>query len=110
MAKRLMNLRDVPDEEAEGVRSMLDELGVDWYEVPPTSFGLSAGSLWIRDDGEFERAQAAYDAFQVRYTERSRGAKTRARQELHPVKLVAALLFSAAILGFFFWPVIQLLT
>lgn len=104
-----MNLRDVPDEEAEGVRALLDDLGVDWYEVPPTSFGLSAGSLWIREDAEFARAHEAYEDFQARYTERSRAASSEGTPTSQPLKLVGALLVSAIVLGFFFWPIVQLL-
>lgn len=109
MAKRLMNLRDVPDAEADGVRTMLDELGLEWYEVPPTSFGLSAGSLWIRHDADYPRAREAYEEFQAEYTRRSQDEGFFDREATHPIRLIAALLFSAAILGFFFWPVVQLL-
>lgn len=110
MAKRLMNLRDVPDAEADGVRAMLDELGLEWYEVPPTSFGLSAGSLWIRNDADYERAREAYEDFQAEYTRRSRNGEFFDHEAAQPIRLIVALVFSAAILGFFFWPVVQLLT
>lgn len=106
MAKRIMNLRDVPAEEAEAVRELLGELGVEWYELPPTAFGLSAGSLWIRNDGDFPAVREAYDRFQAEYTARARSEARPARPR--PLVVLGALVVSAVILGVLFWPIIQL--
>ena len=101
-----MNLRNVPDDEADGVRELLDGLGVEWYELPPTAFGLSAGSLWIRNDDDHARVREAYERFQADYTEQARiGAE---RPPVRPLAVLGALLVSLVILGYFFWPVIQL--
>ena len=39
MAKFLMNLRDVPDDEADEVRALLDANGFGWYETKPSFWG-----------------------------------------------------------------------
>lgn len=102
-----MNLRNVPDDEADGVRQMLDELGVEWYELPPTAFGLSAGSLWIRHNEDHPRVQDAFARFQVDYTERAR--RSARPGPIDARKLTGALIVAAIILGFMFWPVLQLM-
>ena len=72
-----MNLRNVPDDEADAVRALLDELDVAWYETPPTAFGLSAGALWIRNDDDHPRVDQAYRQFQAEWTERARRSSYR---------------------------------
>ncbi|MBY6205851.1 DUF6164 family protein [Halomonas denitrificans] len=109
MARRLMNLRHVPAEEADGVRTMLDQLGVDWYELPPTAFGLSAGSIWIRDNEEYPRARDAFDRFQDEYTARARADAGNARRPIDPMRLLAAVIVAVVVLGFFFWPIVELM-
>lgn len=103
-----MNLRHVPDREADAVRAMLDELGVEWYELPPTAFGLSAGSIWIRDNQQYPAAKDAFDRFQDDYAERARAESGSDRPRIEPLRLLAALIVAAVVLGFFFWPIVQL--
>lgn len=65
MAKLLLNLRHVPDDEAGDVRAMLDAARIGWYETPPGPFGISAGGIFVRDDadiGEAKRLMADYQA------------------------------------------------
>jgi hypothetical protein len=108
MAKRIMNLRNVPEDEADAVRALLDELGVAWYETPPTAFGLSAGALWIRNNEDHPRVDEAYRRFQAEWTERARQSDA-SRPPLRAGVLIGALLASSFILAVMFWPVIQLL-
>ncbi len=89
---------------------MLDELGVDWYELPPTAFGLSAGSIWIRDNEQYPRAKDAFDRFQAEYSERARAESGIDRPRIDPMRLLAAVIVAAVVLGFFFWPIVQLST
>src|SRR6185436_15558341 len=63
MSKLLLNLRDVPDDEADDVRRFLDSCGIGYYETPPNRWGISGGSIWIRDDrdaAEAKRLMAVY--------------------------------------------------
>ena len=54
MSKLLLNLRGVPDDEADDVRRFLDSSGIGYYETPPSRWGTSGG-IWI---GESDLAQA----------------------------------------------------
>ncbi|KRG47317.1 hypothetical protein ARC20_03020 [Stenotrophomonas panacihumi] len=75
MAKLLLNLRNVPDDEADEVRALLDEAKVDYYETRPSLWGISAGGIWLRDGAEHPRVKALLDAYQQR-----RGETARARR------------------------------
>jgi len=50
MAKLLLNLRNVPDDEADDVRAMLDAHGIAFYETRPSMWGISAGGIWVTED------------------------------------------------------------
>tara|TARA_R100001440_G_scaffold29664_3_gene47615 strand:- start:51632 stop:52003 length:372 start_codon:yes stop_codon:yes gene_type:complete len=60
----LMNLRNVPDDEADDVRALLDDNNVDYYETPPSRWGISMGGFWARDADEAARAKALLKAYQ----------------------------------------------
>jgi len=73
MSKLLMNLRNVPDDEADDVRAMLDAQRIAFYETRPSMWGVSAGGIWITEDADFADARRAMDDYQ-----RQRAARARA--------------------------------
>ena len=64
MAKLLFNLRNVPDDEAEEVRTLLSGHGLDWYETRAGLWGLGAPALWLRDADDYPRARGLLDEYQ----------------------------------------------
>lgn len=73
MAVRIFNLRGVPDDEAEEVRALLDENGVEFYETPAGNWGLSMPSLWLRDNTLEPRARELINSYQKERQQRMRG-------------------------------------
>ncbi|MGA9333744.1 MAG: DUF6164 family protein [Rudaea sp.] len=57
MASLLLNLYQVPDDEADEVRALLNEHGIAFYETRPSRWGVSHGGIWIRDDAALDEAQ-----------------------------------------------------
>lgn len=80
MSALLMNLRHVPEDEAAEVRALLDEQGIAFYETPPSMWGISAGGIWLRDDGDREVAKALLADYQRRRYDRQRSAWRQARE------------------------------
>ena len=74
MSKLLLNLRDVPDDEADDVRRLLDSTGIGYYETRPSLWGVSGGGIWIREDGNVATAKRLMAEYQ-------RERQTRAREE-----------------------------
>lgn len=65
MAKLLLNLRHVPDDEADDVRAMLESNRIAFYETPPSRWGISAGGIYVSEDAavpEAKRLMAEYQA------------------------------------------------
>ena len=63
MSKLLLNLRNVPDDEADDVRAMLDAHAIAFYETSPSMWGISAGGIWVKHDVaivEAKRLMAEY--------------------------------------------------
>ena len=112
MARRLLNLRDVSADEAEGLRDALAHAGVEYYELPPTAFGISAGSIWVRHDHDFEQAAAVFDNFQQDFARRAR--ETDAPESFgtqlmrNPGRVIGYTAAAVMVLLLMFWPVFQL--
>lgn len=79
MAKLLLNLRHVPDDEADEVRAWLEADEYEWYETQPGRWGISSGGLWLKHDADYPRARAAMDEYQ---RVRAEQARARHAQEL----------------------------
>ena len=73
MSVLLMNLRNVPDDEADDVRAMLDAQQIAFYETRPSMWGVSTGGIWVTEDADFADARRAMDGYQ-----QQRGARARA--------------------------------
>ena len=64
MAKLLLNLRHVLDDEADDVRAFLDASDIAYYETSPGFWNISLGGIWIRDDddlAELTKVSAPYE-------------------------------------------------
>lgn len=73
MSKLLLNLRNVPDDEADDVRALLDAKRIPFHETMPSIFGISAGGIWVTDDADFAVAKRVFDDY-----EQQRSARVRA--------------------------------
>ena len=72
MAKLLLNLRNVPDDEADEVRGWLKDSGIEFYETEPSSWGISSGGIWIREDADLGQGlMAEYQREHVRKPRRA---------------------------------------
>lgn len=72
MPHHLMNLRHVPDDEADDIRALFEAHHVRYYETPPSRWGISMGGFWVHDDDEAVRARALLAAYQRERQQRQR--------------------------------------
>ena len=64
MTTLLLNLRQVPDDEAEEVRTLLNEQQIPFYETTPSLWGISSGGIWLTNPTDRERAKALMEDYQ----------------------------------------------
>ena len=72
MSKLLLNLRHVPDDEADEVRAMLDEYHIAWYQTPLGFWGIFAGGIYVKEDAAFGRAKGLMATYQSQRQARAR--------------------------------------
>lgn len=76
MATLVFRLRQVPDEEADDVRTLLDDAGIKWYETTAGNWGIAMPGLWVADSGDALCARALIDDYQRTRTARAIEAGT----------------------------------
>ena len=64
MARLIFDLRDVPDDEADDVRALLESADIAYYETRPAALGLFAGGLWVADDDLVQPAKSRIAEYQ----------------------------------------------
>ncbi len=77
MAKLLFKMRNVPDDEAEEVRSLLEENDIEYFETDAGNWGVSMPALWLKEEENFDRARQLLDEYQLQRAQRIREEYTR---------------------------------
>ncbi len=119
MPRLLMNLRNVPEDEAEEVEALMAEHNIAHYRTPVGPFGITAGGIWLRNEPDYARARSLLDEYQAQRLQRSRAEHAQARQEgraetlwslarRQPVRTLVYLGLAIFILMVMFAPVLQL--
>ena len=92
MPEHLLNLRGVPDDEAEEVRALLDEHHIDFYETPAGNWGISSPAIWLRADRQLDEARELLDDYQRQRALRVRGEYRQLQQQGRAERLIDRLL------------------
>ncbi|HEX5420315.1 MAG TPA: DUF6164 family protein [Gammaproteobacteria bacterium] len=64
MAKLLLNLRNVPDDETEEIRAVLEREKIAFYETQPSFWGVSGGGIWLRRREDLAKAEQLMAEYQ----------------------------------------------
>lgn len=116
MSTLLLNLRDVPDDEAADVRALLDAHSIAFFETTPSRWGISAGAIWLKDDAFAADARRLMADYQREREERARAAYTEARRtgtaptlwtvvRDEPLRVLVAIVSTAVVLGLLALPI-----
>jgi hypothetical protein len=81
MSKLLLNLRNVPDDEADDVCAMLDAHDIAYYETPPSGWGLFAGGIFVQANADIVEAKRLMAEYQARRSARVRAEYAAARRD-----------------------------
>jgi hypothetical protein len=76
MAKLLLNLRHVADDEAADVRAFLEASAIAFYETQPSRWGISHGGIWLENKAEVAEAKRLMADYQ-----KQRQLRVRAERE-----------------------------
>lgn len=64
MATLIFRLRNVPDDEAEAVKNLLDDNDIDWYETSAGNWGIAMPGLWVNKPLDADQARELIDHYQ----------------------------------------------
>ena len=81
MSKLLLNLRHVPEDEADDVRAFLNANGIGFYETRPSRWGISNGVIWIERDADVAEAKRLMADYQRRRQSRVRAEHEQAMRD-----------------------------
>lgn len=110
MAILLFRLNQVPEDEAEDIRQLLDDGDFDTYETSAGFWGLGVAAIWLRDNSEHPRARKLIDDYQQQRAETMRAnynARVAAGEEpnfwqynlQHPLRLLGIVVFVLLLLA-----------
>ena len=72
MPVKLFSLRNVPDDEAEDIRELLDKNGTAYYETPAGNWGISIPAIWLHNKDQLLQAECLIEEYQRKRLIRAR--------------------------------------
>lgn len=81
MAALLLNLRMVPQDEADDVRAWLRREAIAFHETAPSPWGVSHGGIWLDDKADLARARALMAQYQQQRRAQAVAAREQALRE-----------------------------
>ncbi len=75
MAKLLLNLRNVGEDESRDVGELLDRNNIPWYRTEASPWGISSGGIWLRENDDHPRAKALMADYQAQRSQRVRAER-----------------------------------
>ena len=64
MAKLIFKLRDVPEDEAQDIRNLLDDNAITFYETHAGNWGIGMAAVWLKEDDQYQQAMALINDYQ----------------------------------------------
>ena len=104
MSQLVFKLKSVSEAEANGVREVLEQNNIEFYETPGGMFGWSIAGIWVKQDNDFEAARSAIEKFQEEYLQAVR-ENTNSDSRINPKKLILLIILVAIVIYLFnsFW-------
>ena len=78
MSKLLFKMRNVPADEAQEVRELLEDNEIEFFETFAGNWSISLPALWLKREAQFEQARQLLDEYQ-----NERVGRIREEYELH---------------------------
>lgn len=72
MAKQLLKLRNVPEDELAEIYELLESHEVDFYETSAGNWGISMPALWVAKDEDYPHVRAMLDDYSEKRYQRAR--------------------------------------
>jgi len=81
MSALLFKLRNVPDDEANDIRALLERHNIDIYETSAGNWGISMPAIWVQHDEELAKAKELVADYQQERAHSARQAYNEDRRQ-----------------------------
>lgn len=109
MARLLLNLRNVPEDEHLEVRELLESHGIAYYETEPSRWMISFGAIWLQDEEREEEALSLLADYQAQRQARERARyEAEPRQQQNPLRFLVGVVAIAVVLYLALMPFLTL--
>jgi len=120
MPSLVFRLRNVPEDEADDIRSLMDENEFDWYETSAGNWGIAMPGIWVSKDADLPKARQLINTYQQerqstmrdnyqQSVEAGNAVSFMQRLKQHPLKIAGLVLFCLFILFVSINPFLQLM-
>jgi len=65
MAKLIFKLRDVPEDEAQDIRDLLNNSNIPFYETHAGNWGIGMAGVWLKEDNQVQQATALIEDYEA---------------------------------------------
>lgn len=72
MSKRLFSYPNEANDEADGVKKLLEENHIPYFESPGNRWGFSKAAIWIKNREDFATAKNLFEHYQLDYAQKAR--------------------------------------
>ncbi len=80
MALLLFSLRSVPADEAQDIRTLLEQYHIDFYETHAGNWGISMPAIWLVDETQHELARRCINEYQAQRQSKQQEENARLKQ------------------------------
>jgi len=120
MPALVFRLRNVPVDEADAVRHLMEENHIQWYETSAGNWGIAMPGIWVNDADDLPKARSLIDTYQQERTalqrsqyqqemESGHAATLAQRFRQYPFRTVGIVLFCLFILYVSVNPILQMI-
>lgn len=72
MAKRIFSYPSSAEAEADSIRNLLARHQIDFFETPASRWGFSNAAIWLKNDGDADKAQELLRQHHQEFAEKAR--------------------------------------
>ena len=120
MPTLVFRLRNVPEDEANDVRAIMNDNEFDWYETSAGNWGIAMPGIWLSNDEDLNQAKQLIETYQsnrqrtmrenyLTEVEQGRAVTFSQRLKSHPLKVTGIVVFCLFILYVSINPFLQLM-
>lgn len=74
MSALLFKLRNVPEDEADDIRQLMDDNNIEYYETTAGNWGISMPAIWVQHDADLTKAKSLVSDYQQKRAAQARQA------------------------------------